>query len=322
MRAFCLIVDEIGVLGERMARARKKNRKMSRGGRLGLAAFAALLLALGVVMGAAALNASLLRVRRAEVVLTNLPDAFDGATILYASDIDLCGLNDAEKSGELFKELQSLSPDMLILGGDYTSRTLLERLNRPDEGDSITQAQARERTDFFHYIASFEAPLGKYAVASPEDGDTGLLAEQLRECGIRPITRERVAVSVGGDAVWLVGIGADSADLNAAGNAFSRNDCVIAIAYSPSVFPVLLTGEASDGGPWADLILAGHTHGGQIELFGRSLLPLTRVEHQYRTGWTIENGTPILTTEGVGCEGANLRLGTAPEVWLITLRRM
>ena len=35
----------------------------------------------------------------------------------------------------------------------------------------------------------------------------------------------------------------------------------------------------------------------------------------------MENALPILTTEGVGCEGLNLRLGTAPEVWLITLRR-
>ena len=55
-----------------MAKTRKKNRKMSRGVRIGLAAFAALLLALGAVIGGAALNASLVRVRRAKVVLTNL----------------------------------------------------------------------------------------------------------------------------------------------------------------------------------------------------------------------------------------------------------
>ncbi len=305
-----------------MARARKKNKKLGRGGRLALAAFAALLLALGAMIGGAALNASLVRVRRAEIVITNLPAAFDGVTILYASDIDLCGLNNAEKSGALFNQLRSLSPDMLIFGGDYTSRTLLERLNNPDEGNAVTQAQSRERMDFFHYIASFDAPLGRYAIASPEDGDARLLAEQLSACGIRPITHDRAEISLGEDSLWLVGIGEDSSDLNAAGSAFSRSDCVLAVAYGPSVLPLLLTGEASDSGPWADLILAGHTHGGQIQLLGRSILPLTRVEQQYRTGWVVENGTPILTTEGVGCEGANLRLGTTPEVWLITLKCM
>ena len=303
-----------------MARTRKKNRKMSRGGRIGLAAFAALLLALAAVMGGAALNATLVRVRRAEVVLTNLPDAFDGTTILYASDIDLCGINDAQKSGALFDELRSLAPDVLILGGDYTSRTLLDRLNRPEERGPVSDVQAAERADFFHYIASFDAPLGKYAVAAPEDGDARELAQQLDACGIRPITHDRVSINIGGDVLWLVGVGEASADLSAAGSAFSRNDCVVAVVYSPSVLPVLLTGEARDSGPWTDLILAGHTHGGQIQLLGRNALPLDPVEQRYRSGWTIENGTPVLTTEGVGCEGVNLRLGTAPEVWLITLR--
>ncbi len=303
-----------------MAKTRKKNRKPGRGGRLALAVFAALLLALVAVMGGAALNATLVRVRRAEVVITNLPDAFNGATILYASDIDLCGLNNAKKAGALFSQLQSLSPDVLVLGGDYTSRTLLEMLNSPGGGGALTEAQLHARMDFFHYIASFEAPLGKYAVSAPEDGDPRLLAEQLEPCGIRLISHDRAMLRAGDSALWLVGIGEESADLNAAGTAFSRQDCVIAIAFSPSVLPVLLTGEASDSGPWADLVLAGHTHGGQVLLFGRSALPLTGVERRYRTGWTIENGTPILTTEGIGCEGANLRLGTAPEVWLITLK--
>ena len=58
MRSFCRIVDEIGAQRVQMARTRKKNRKMSRGGRIGLAAFAALLLALAAVMGGAALNAT------------------------------------------------------------------------------------------------------------------------------------------------------------------------------------------------------------------------------------------------------------------------
>ena len=70
-----------------------------------------------------------------------------------------------------------------------------------------------------------------------------------------------------------------------------------------------------------DVLLCGHTHGGQIRLFGKSILDLSRQEQRYLSGWNTETGQPILTTTGVGCETVNIRLGSTPEVWLITLRR-
>ena len=294
---------------------------MGRGGRIALAVFAALLLALALLCGAAALNASIVRVRRAEVQLRDLPAAFDGRTILYASDIDLCGLNTAAKSGALFDKLQSLQPDMLILGGDYTSPSLLKVLNRSGGDGGRDLSLLRARTDFFRYIIGFDAPLGKFGLAAPEDPEQELLASQMIEAGITPLFNDRAPVTIGGDTLWIIGVSAESANLNSAGSAFSRGDCVVVAAYGPSVLPVLVTSEASDGGRWADLALTGHTHGGQVRLFGRDLLTLTGIERQYRSGWTMENGLPILSTQGVGCEGLNVRIGTEPEVWLITLKR-
>ena len=304
-----------------MARKRKDNRKKRLGGRFALGAFAALVLAFAVFCGVAALNASVVRVRRAEVELRDLPAAFEGRTILYASDIDLCGLNTPAKSGALFNKLQSLKPDILILGGDYASASLLEILNRPENRDIDGTKALVARQSFFQYISDFDAPLGKFGVAAPEDAEQALLAEQMAAAGVVPLFNDRSAVSLGGETLWIIGVSAEIARLNSAGDAYSRNDCVVVAAYSPVVLPVLVTSEARDGGRWADLALTGHTHGGQIRLFGRDVLQLSGMEQRFRSGWTLENGLPILTTEGVGCEGVNLRVGTAPEVWLITLRR-
>ena len=138
---------------------------------------------------------------------------------------------------------------------------------------------------------------------------------------MRPLFNDRTAIRSGGDALWLAGICEESASLNSAGNTFLKGDCVLVAAYSPTVLPVLLTSEASDGGQWADLALCGHTHGGQIRLFGRSVLPLDSREQRFLSGWNVDTGLPVLVTQGVGCEAVNLRLGSAPEVWLITLRR-
>lgn len=300
-----------------MASRQKKNRKLGRGGKAALKVLGALMLLAALTCGVGVINAGVVRVRRATVEIPDLPPAFDGRTILYASDIDLCGLNTPEKSAALLDRLQSLKPDMLILGGDYNAPTLTELLNRRTDGAAALQ----KRTDFFRYISAFDAPLGKYAIAAPEDADPDGLRSLMSETGIRPLFNDRAAIRVGADTLWIVGVSADTVSLNAAGNAFSRNDCVIVVAYSPTVLPVLVTSEAGDGGPWADFALTGHTHGGQVRLFGRTALQLDRQEQHFLSGWTMENALPILTTAGVGCEGLNLRLGTEPEVWMITLER-
>lgn len=304
-----------------MARSQKKNKEPGKGGKIALRTFAALLLGAALLAGVGVLNASVVRVRRAEVILPDLPAAFDGATILYASDIDLCGLNTPAKSGALFRQLQSLKPDVLLLGGDYASPTLIEVLNKTAGSPDAVARRAKARTDLFQYIAAFEAPLGKYAIAAPDDADRQGLAATMAACGVTPLFNDRAAIRRGDAALWLVGVCEESAQLNSAGSAFDRHDCAVVCAYGPAVMPVLLTSEARDGGPWADLALCGHTHGGQARLFGRSALPLSPQEHRFRTGWNLDNTFPILVTEGVGCESLNLRLGTSPEVWLLTLRR-
>ena len=163
--------------------------------------------------------------------------------------------------------------------------------------------------------------MGKFAIASPEDLDQSGLASLMEGSGVRPLFNDRAAIRSGNDTLWIAGICQESASLNSAGTPFDRHDCVLLMAYSPEVLPVLLTSEARDGGPWADLALCGHTHGGQIRLFGRSVLPLTSRELRFLSGWNTDSGLPILVNQGLGCEGVNLRLGSQPEVWLITLRK-
>lgn len=304
-----------------MATRKKTNKKPGRGGRIAIGIFVALLLAMIITVGIGMVNANLLRIRKAEVVIPNLPERFDGMTLLYASDIDLCGLNTPIRAGDVFNQLQSLHPDALILGGDYNSTSLLDKLNRPDGSVDDEAKILSTRSSFFHYIGTFQAPLGKYAIASTEDTQWQNLRQLMEENGVKPLINEKVDLRIGDDTLWLVGISGKVSSLNSAGDAFHRNDCVIVIAEGPDVLPMLLTSEASDSGSWVDLVLCGHTHGGQIRLFGRNVHILSEAEQRFRSGWNTQSGTPILTTEGLGCEGINIRIGTAPEVWLITLKK-
>ena len=303
-----------------MATKIKKNQKPEKGGKIALGVFIALLLIIFITAFIGIVNASLLRIHRAEVILTDLPRSFDGKTLLYASDIDLCGINTPARSGMLFNHLQSLHPDLLVLGGDYNSTSLLDKLNRSENSSDDTTQLLKSRSDFFHYLSAFQAPLGKYGIANTEDVQWQSLREVMKENGIRPLINEKIVIHSNGDSLWLTGLCGKISSLNDLGHAFSHNDCVLVFAEGPDVLPVLLTSEAADSGSWADLVLCGHTHGGQIRLFGKSILSLSNTEKRFLSGWNTQSGIPILTSEGVGCEGINLRLGTEPEVWLITLR--
>lgn len=299
-------------------RNRKRQTKTrTKGGWIALKIILALVIGIGALFGYAALNANIVHVRYAEVVLNDLPKAFDGCKLLFVSDVDMCGINSPEKSAKLMGRLQALKPDILLLGGDYTSTSIMEILNQTENNDRAMQ----NRRVFFNGIAGFEAPMGKYAVAGDNDKDLADLEILLKDTGIVPLFNGHAAVENDGQKMHIIGLNANSSDVNfnSIANAFNKNDCVIALAHTPAVFPKVITAEAKDSGNWADLVLAGHTHGGQIRLMDNNIIQLNNQELSFIYGWKKENEVLLLTSSGVGCEGANLRFGSKSEVWLITL---
>lgn len=293
---------------------RKKDKKRGHGWIVALAIVACL----AGFAGYMAINAATLHVMRATVALEDLPPAFEGKRLLFASDIDLVGINTPKRAAAAFRQLEALEPDLLVLGGDYTAPTLLDLINQSGVANYASNAN-NLREDFFHYISDFPAPMGRYMILSPDDRLAGDMRPLAEECGFQLLDDSNVELSFGDDRLWLVGLGEDSADIQKLSQKFKRDDCVIAVGYSPSQFPAVMTAEAADCGHWVDLNLSGHTHGGQIRVFGHSILSLDAIEQQFIYGWNRETSVPTLVTSGMGCEGVNLRLNSRSEVWLITL---
>ena len=269
-----------------------------------------------LLMGYMAVNANVLHVRRAVLQLPDLPKDFDGATMLYVSDIDLCGVNTAGRVADAFRQFQSLEPDLLILGGDYTSRSLWDVL----DGRTDAEGMAASRRELFEALADFRAPLGKYALSTPEDEAIGDIQGDFDAGGFISLNDHRRSVLRESSRLWLAGVDANTDRYPTHAAKFARDECVICVADTPECFPRLMTAEAADSGQWMDLCLTGGTHGGQIRLGNITALELTEIQRRYRAGWIREAGVPLLVCSGMGCEGVNLRLGTQPEVWLIELQ--
>jgi len=254
------------------------------------------------------------KVRFADVYLEDLPSSFDGTKLMHVTDVDLCGIHTAAQTKKLFSGLQAYSPDILLLGGDYVSPTLFQRLNGTDSGSA-----GGRQADFFRSLSEFHAPLGKFAVSGDNDGPGDKLRLSMTGSGVELLDDTAWIVSNGQEAFAIAGIGAAAQNVSALASRFHSDQCVIALMHSPQQSVPVRIAEAGNGGSWADLLLTGHTHGGQIVVAGRSVLSLTEAEQNHLSGWYRDDAAPMLVNQGLGCEGVNLRLGTTGEVWLITL---
>ena len=299
----------------------KKSQKPKKGcgrRRIALAAVLLVALLLGGLYGWMALQARITHVRKAVVYLDDLPQALDGTTLLYISDLNIRGAGDARRTQRLMNKLNELQPDVLLLGGDYCGGKILDGSPDADEGG---QAAA---LSLLRSLNSFNAPLGKYAVAGEQDQVLSRLKEALFDGGVTLLDDGCATIEKSGGQLVLAGLSDVSekrTPYSEIGGYFDGSECVIALTHNPSGYIGVRVAEARSGGAWADLVLAGHTLGGQIRAFGRTIYTLPEAEARCLGGWYYVGDLPMLVSQGVGCGGVLLRLGTQSEVWLLTLRR-
>jgi len=292
-----------------MAKKRRKNVRRSRRSWIALVLILLFsLLPLWMTMQARTVN-----IRYAEVILPDLPPAFHRTKLLYITDIDMMGLNDLASMKRLVQKLAPLEADLILLGGDYTSPSWFQMLNGIAE-DPI----GKDRQKLFQSIEDLHPALGCYAISGDHDGDVSQLGEQMSAAGIKLIDGQLQEIAKDGSSLFVAGLDPNMTCLTTIEGNVRRSDCVIGLMHSPQRFSEAFVREASDGGNWMDLSLAGHTHGGQILLGNKTFLTLNEFEKRYRSGWFTDI-IPFLVSQGVGCESINWRLGSQAEVWLIEL---
>ncbi len=315
----CLVFHVKQIYGEGCAL--NPERKGKRGWRV----FAFILAALLLLAGYMVLEADTVRVEYADVYLSDLPEAFDGTRILFLSDIHVDNFCPPEKAAALVNELGSLKPDLLLLGGDYSALDALDYARALTGGTSIAQAKealAAKRDQFFLMIRSFEAKLGKYAVAGNHDYELEHLDEAAALGGVKLIRNAGKVLTKDGQKLIIAGLDdwkAGMQDVGAVAQAVRGGDCVILLSHNPDALPSVIAEPAADGALWADLALSGHTHGGQVALFGWSPFSNSIYGRRYMSGWYEDSGALMLVSNGVGTTGLPLRLGAPPRVHVITL---
>lgn len=237
----------------------------------------------------------------------------------------------------IVEQTNSLGPDAILLLGDYVVGHTLGRL-------STRVADERWATA----VADLKAPLGVHAVLGNHDWWADANVQKRREglpragralqaVGIPIHENSAVRLEHNGRPFWLAGLGDQWAfqtsddendDEAAKANMFGCigvDDLPRTLAQVTDDAPVILMAHEPDIFPnvpdRVSLTISGHTHGGQVRIFGYSPVVPSRFGTRYIYGHKIEDGRNLIVSGGLGCSSLPVRLGSPPEIVLIELGR-
>lgn len=272
-----------------------------------LRAFAALwVVAAALAAWAFLIEPDRLVVRREELRLPKRAPAVDGLRVALLADIHAGAPHvDEAKLDALVAATNAERPDLVLLLGDYVIQGVVGGTFMPPE----TMA-AR--------LGALRAPLGVWAVLGNHDHwlDAARVARALADAGIRVLDDEAARVLTPRGHMWLVGVDdlwTARPDLPRALAGVVDDAPALLFTHNPDLFPQVPARVA--------LTLAGHTHGGQVDLplFGRLVVP-SDFGARYADGHVVEDGRHLFVSHGVGTSILPVRFRVPPEVVVLTLR--
>jgi predicted MPP superfamily phosphohydrolase len=259
-------------------------------------------------------------VYRVEVPIAGLPYGLDGLRILQLSDIHASNYMPISQVRRIVDKVARLSGDVIMVTGDLLT-------GHRDPLDACVAELSRLR-----------APLGVWGCNGNHEIYTHTqerAAELFRQYGMTMLRQENAQLAWQGAKFNLIGVdyqrqhwfGENGPMLEGVESLVRQDMPNILLSHNPNAFP-----RASDLG--IDLMLAGHTHGGQVEveildhrisparfitpyiagLYRRPMSGDAASLFQQRHAW-------VYVSRGLGTIGTPLRLGVPPEITLLTLRR-
>ncbi|NTW16947.1 MAG: metallophosphoesterase [Syntrophaceae bacterium] len=235
------------------------------------------------------------------ISVPNLPTAFSGFRIVQLADLHYGFLFPLELVRHVVERANELKPDIIVCTGDYVH-----------EKNSTTQID-----QVWPILSQLTAPSGVYSVLGNHDhwADTIRSDYWLKRTGqdlrhkVFPIQRE-------GQNLWLAGAGdfyEDHNNLDFILGKIPDPDCRIVLAHNP---------DSADTGfsKRVDLMISGHTHGGQVNIpfVGPPVLPVQN--KSYTSGLKISpRGCKVFISKGIGWTICPVRFNCFPEIVVLEL---
>lgn len=215
----------------------------------------------------------------------------------------------------------ALEGDLVLLMGDYVAGHFFRT-------GTVPVAAAAEAA------SHLKAPLGVFSINGNHDWWDDLSAQRrgagpplaeraMEDNGIPVLSNRAIQLGKNGQPFWLSGTDSIVAIKKGRGRFESRADLALALAGITDDAPVIHLAHEPDLfvkiPDRVSLTLSGHTHGGQVRLFGWSPVTPSDFGNRFAYGHVVENGRHLVVSGGLGCSIMPLRFGMPPEITVIDL---
>ena len=230
--------------------------------------------------------------------LANLPKALDGLTILHLSDLH--SKQFGQRQAKLLRVINRQPYDLVALTGDFVNKF------RPD---------LQPMADLLNGLR----PVPIFFVPGNHEWTTGFKAKDLLlNAGVRVLENQAEPFGLKGQQIWIVGVDDPYLHKDQLDQALAPADGPgpkILLTHSPNVYPEAVKNKL-------DLVLAGHTHGGQVRLpfIGAAIAPGQGLFPRWDYGIYQQDLSTMIISCGLGESDLPIRFNIKPEVVRITLR--
>ena len=243
-------------------------------------------------------EANSLTVENIEINLERLPKKLENFRIVHLSDIHHSPFTTLDHITRAVQIANELKPDMFVLTGDYVSH---------EAGFIAPMAEI---------MGKLESEFGTFGCLGNHDHwtDAEAVTNALRAANIKVLINEGFRFEAKGASFWLCGVDdymVGKTDLPAALRGAFPDEMKLLLAHNP-----ILVRRAARAG--VDLVLSGHTHGGQVKIRDEEKRILPR--RKLKNGLHRRKDTQIYITRGIGTVVLPVRFGCPPEISLIELK--
>jgi predicted MPP superfamily phosphohydrolase len=246
-------------------------------------------------------EANSIAVENIEIRLNRLARELDGFRIIHLSDIHHSPLTNLEHIKNAVEIANGLKPDMFVLTGDYVS-------HEPEYIEPVAEVLGGLRSEF-----------GTYSCLGNHDHwtDAELVTSSFRRAKIEVLINEGLRLKARGRSFWLCGVDdymMGKTDVRAALRGSFPDETKLLLAHNPAVIWRAAHAEI-------DLVLSGHTHGGQVKLREpRESILFPNRRRRMRSGLHRRKDTQIYITRGIGTVVLPVRYQCPPEISVLELR--
>ena len=254
-----------------------------------------------------------LRVTEIDVPVAGLGPELEGFTLAVIADLHHRPFASLDYVDRLARTASAAQPDTVVLLGDYGISFKHLRLWNCRMYRQAMAALAR-------LAGQLSPPEGIFAVLGNHDHYVGAAAvtNAIRQMGVHVLDNSCVEIRRGGSRLLIGGVG----DMRE-GTVDPAGGC----GGFPAELPRIVLSHAPDGvlaladRARIDLVLAGHTHGGQIvlPLIGAPVTRSRLCTRRTPSGWVPNDRAPLYVSRGVGCQ-VPIRFRCPPELVIVRLR--